>query len=654
MHQPGDLLGKYKLISLLGQGGMGAVFVAENTVIGKQVALKVLKSEFSEHESTLQRFLQEARTAASIDHPGIVEIFDFGWSEKREPYIVMELLKGRSLDSIIEQNPAGAPIDFTVDLFRQMLSVLVAVHEKGIIHRDLKPENIFLSKRGNGNEQVRILDFGISKMKSDETTVRLTQTGAVLGTPYYMSPEQANGLKDIDHRADIWAVGAIFFEVLTGQVCFPGDSYNAVLVKIFSRQMVRPRMLRPEIPEALEAVIFRAMTWERDQRYSSMNEFLADLERAKTAAPGAQQPTITQQNQAPATLVVPGQGAAEASITMQSSQDVQTSDRGGEGGAMVKTMAANVRPSDAGLFEAPGQDQTAAGYSEVAGSAGAFGMPPQPLVTQPGEIEAGFPQRGAGAIHRTAPMPILSSPGQSQPGMVPSGNLPETFSPAITESGQRRGSTGFFKIALVVGLFTVVVAGVATAMIFKILKDDDQEQMPRETVATAAPSTPGLGASGSGNQGGIAAAVNNDTLPTQGKSPTATSGQNPEPLKTAPPPIRDELTGDEIESTLLPITKKVGTCLRLAPTPPPLAQVKMQVLGDGTTTFQEVNPSQPDRVTTCLEETLSQVRFPETGRDPITVTRAFDVPTITAKSRRRPKRPRPAKKSGRFKSNPFD
>ena len=277
----GDIVdGKYELTNLIGKGGMGAVYAATNKLIGKRVAVKVLHSSFAEDEEVLQRFLQEARAAATLENAGCVEIFDFGWAQHAGegfPYIVMELMRGKSLSQAMEDDGGALEIEFAVSLTLDVLSVLVSVHGKKIIHRDLKPENIFLAIELDGTKRTKILDFGISKVRTDQDG-GLTQTGMLLGTPYYMSPEQACGHKNIDHRIDIWAMGAILYQMLTDRVPFPGSSYNEILSKIVKEDLELPRSFRPGLPEWLEAVVLRAMAWNRDDRYRSAEDFRKDLQ----------------------------------------------------------------------------------------------------------------------------------------------------------------------------------------------------------------------------------------------------------------------------------------------------------------------------------------------------------------------------------------
>jgi eukaryotic-like serine/threonine-protein kinase len=222
--------GKYRLVRKLGEGGMGAVYAGEHTRITRTVAVKMLTSKMSGNEVVAQRFIQEAQAASSIGHPNIIEIFDFGEEPDGTHYMVMELLEGESLADRIRRRgrlPPGQAVAFAI----QLLEGLQAAHEKGIVHRDLKPDNLFLVPTESGGERLKILDFGISKVTA-EIDGNLTRTGAVMGTPFYMSPEQARGAKEIDHRTDIWAAGVILYQMLSGTQPYHGQSYNEIISKI--------------------------------------------------------------------------------------------------------------------------------------------------------------------------------------------------------------------------------------------------------------------------------------------------------------------------------------------------------------------------------------------------------------------------------------
>ncbi len=283
-----DSLGdRYEIQRKLGEGGMGAVYEARHAKIGKRVAIKVLLEKYLEKPDVVARLLQEARMASSIGHENIVDITDFGETGDGRTYFVMEYLEGESLAALIEREGA-LPAPRAIRIIRQVASALAAAHDKGILHRDVKPENVFVIRRAE-KDFVKVLDFGISKMTKPEedggpdVSPRLTQTGVVLGTPLYMSPEQASGEEALDHRIDIYALGTMLYETLTGEVPFSGPNYLSIISQILSKEPRPPSEVRPElgIPPDLEAVVLKAMAKDRDARYQTMNELDADLERVE-------------------------------------------------------------------------------------------------------------------------------------------------------------------------------------------------------------------------------------------------------------------------------------------------------------------------------------------------------------------------------------
>jgi serine/threonine protein kinase len=250
--QVGDLLaGKYRVEALLGRGGMGAVYLAENTDIGRKVAIKVLNPELARDPDTLARFKQEARAAAAIGHPGIVDVLDLGTAPDGSPFLVMERLEGETLRQRLSRERTMAP-QAAAEIVAAALDALASAHEKGVIHRDLKPDNLFLVARPV--PAVKVLDFGISKFRGGKD-VHLTRTGAVMGTPLYMSPEQARGAKDITPATDIYSAGAILYEALAGQPPYPGESYNEVIAKVLTEPLRPLAALRPDAPPALVATL---------------------------------------------------------------------------------------------------------------------------------------------------------------------------------------------------------------------------------------------------------------------------------------------------------------------------------------------------------------------------------------------------------------
>ena len=269
---------KYEIIRLVGQGGMGSVYEAVNTAIGKRVAMKFVDAALAQNKDAIDRFHREAQAASSVESAHIVEIFDSGFTEDETPYIVMELLRGEDLGHQLKRC-GRLPLDEALHVVAQILRGLHRAHEAGIVHRDLKPDNVFLVDRDDDPSFVKILDFGISKVqRSGEVPVRtLTRQGTVLGTPFYMSPEQAQALPDIDGRADLWSVGAILYECLTGHPPHSGGSYEQVIVNICMNDAADVRDECPAVPEAVARVITKALTRDRAERFGSAREMLDAL-----------------------------------------------------------------------------------------------------------------------------------------------------------------------------------------------------------------------------------------------------------------------------------------------------------------------------------------------------------------------------------------
>ncbi len=283
---------RYEVTAKLGQGGMGAVYEAKHTVIGKRVALKVLLDKHAEKDQSVARLKQEARLASSIGHENIIDITDFGTTITGRTFVVMEYLEGESLGSLIAKQ-GRLDSQRAIHIARQIASALAAAHNKGIVHRDIKPENIFVVTR-DGEDFVKVLDFGISKsLEPDDEDVRLTQTGMVLGTPLYMSPEQAQGDDDLDHRIDIYALGVILYETITGEVPFRGKNYLNILTQVISDEPKPASEYVSDLDHNLESVICKAMAKSRDERYQSMEEFASDLAQLDLIDPKSTSSRIT-------------------------------------------------------------------------------------------------------------------------------------------------------------------------------------------------------------------------------------------------------------------------------------------------------------------------------------------------------------------------
>lgn len=266
--------GIYAIVRIIGEGGMGRVYEARHTRIRtKRFAIKVLHPEYARQPDVITRFSREAEAAAAIQSPFVVDVYDVDRAKDGRPYIACEYLDGTEL-AVHLQQVGKIPVAEAVRLARQLCKALFAAHEQGVIHRDMKPENVFLTG-DRARPIAKIIDFGISKFKDEEKS-SLTKTGMIMGTPSYMAPEQARGER-VDHRADIYAVGAILYAMLTGKRPFDRGDPTATLTAVLTEDPERPRSLEPSIPEALELVIQRAMAKSPDDRYASMAELDADL-----------------------------------------------------------------------------------------------------------------------------------------------------------------------------------------------------------------------------------------------------------------------------------------------------------------------------------------------------------------------------------------
>jgi serine/threonine protein kinase len=278
------LLGKYKVERLLGQGGMGSVWLGRHVITGRQVAIKVLDRRFLGTPAVVERFGREARSASAVQHEGIVEVLDLDTTEEGVPFLVMEFLEGESLSGRIERKGKLDEAEL-VDLGAQLCDALHAAHEAGVIHRDLKPDNIFVVPRGRRGDRVKILDFGISSKVNE--TAKLTVTGSVLGTPHYMSPEQAAGDGTIDRRADLYALGVVLYECAVGEVPFDAPNYNRLLRVVLEGKPVRPAERGARISPAVEEVILRAMALSPERRPASAIALKDELLRAQGAGASA-------------------------------------------------------------------------------------------------------------------------------------------------------------------------------------------------------------------------------------------------------------------------------------------------------------------------------------------------------------------------------
>jgi len=305
--------GKYELVRKINSGGMGDIYEAKHKILSKKVAIKFLKPELLDKKEIIERFYNEAKIAASLSTYNVVDVLDIGF-HKEIPYIIMEFLEGITLEEYLKQ---CIPFDLksAVKFISPVCKTIDKIHAKGIIHRDLKPSNLMIVKKED-REIVKILDFGISLFKTGSAYKRLTMTGAVLGTPSYMSPEQAMGKKEIDYRTDIYSLGAILYEMFTLRPPFEGDNYNQIITTIITQDITNPKNLNPSLDDSVCAVLLKAMAKDPEQRYRTSTEISEELNAILQKMPSEKGKSI----QTPVSSII----LPEAKVSAKTNEGVKT------------------------------------------------------------------------------------------------------------------------------------------------------------------------------------------------------------------------------------------------------------------------------------------------------------------------------------------
>jgi serine/threonine protein kinase len=352
----GTTIGTYRVVKKLGEGGMGTVYLGEHTLLGRPAAIKVLLPSLSTNDEIVARFFNEARAVTRIADPGIIQVFDFGHQPEVGAFIVMELLEGESMDGRLKRVGRVGVLE-TVRFMRLICGSIGAAHAKGIVHRDLKPENLFIVKDPGvpGGERPKILDFGIAKLAGDEPGVIKTRTGALMGTPMFMSPEQCSGSGVVDHRSDIYSLGCVMFAMLTGRPPFHGPGAGDLIAAHLREPPPFAASRVPGLPGAIEGILQRCLTKSPDGRFQSMAELgheIAAVEHALLASdaviPAARPPDPTGWPAAPVVGALnampgPGMSATPASVWagVNLSNPTTLRDGSGEASGRMRTFTAS-------------------------------------------------------------------------------------------------------------------------------------------------------------------------------------------------------------------------------------------------------------------------------------------------------------------------
>ncbi|TMQ12872.1 MAG: hypothetical protein E6J91_20160 [Deltaproteobacteria bacterium] len=426
----GRSLGNYGVVSKIGEGGMGIVYLARHATLGRKAAIKVLRPDLSSNRDVISRFFNEARAATAVRHSGIVEVYDFGFLEDRTAYIVMEYLEGESLAARLRR---GRPtIAVTLTIVRAVSRALQAAHDQGIVHRDLKPDNVFLVPEPElpSGERVKILDFGIAKLAHSVGEANHTQTGTVMGTPTYMSPEQCRGAGPVDHRADLYSLGCVVYEMLCGQPPFVADGPGVVIGRHLHIEPQPPRSHRSDIPAEVEEIVLTLLKKEPRDRYRNAADLVRAIDQLATVTPPAAAPGKPVPTELVATLPM-----VKEKTTLNGAASSRDVSKRKVARSSITLLAAAVTSVIAFLvvilFLARGGSDGEIGSSTTSASpavepsgSGSSVRPAPPPTTAP------TPPATAPTPPATAPMPPLVAPGSAEaPSIKPPSPVDDSQSP---------------------------------------------------------------------------------------------------------------------------------------------------------------------------------------------------------------------------------
>jgi tRNA A-37 threonylcarbamoyl transferase component Bud32 len=454
----GEVIGNYRILRKIGEGGMGTVYIAEHTLIGRKAAIKVLQREMSYRRELVTRFFNEAKAATAVKHPGIVELYDFGYASDGSAFIVMEYLEGESLTRRLARLGTLAETS-AVALCRQIAGGLGAAHAQGIVHRDLKPDNIFIVRDPDiaGGERTKILDFGIAKLPRDAAGDQsVTLDGQIVGTPAYMSPEQCKGARGVDQRADLYALGCILFEMVCGRGPFVGEGAGEVMAQHIYVAVPVPSSIKPVTPQ-LEQVILRALAKDPAHRFQFAEEMSEALQAAVLSAPvgGIGQPGVGQAPVAvtpvwtappPVALPQPTTLSQASGVTVQVGPARRRPWRAIAIAAVVvgggAVTAGALRAREPGASAVALESSATPAHVSASQATGSQPTTPPPAAAQPTAAQATASQPAGSqpttpppaAAQPTAAQATASQPAGAQPTTQPTATQPKTPQPAAAQA----------------------------------------------------------------------------------------------------------------------------------------------------------------------------------------------------------------------------
>ena len=402
----GRTIGNYVVTQKIGEGGMGVVYLAHHVRLSRRAAIKVLLPELNANAQAVARFFNEAEAANKIGNEHIVDIIDFGNLEDGTSYITMEYLDGKPLSTVLEEQPR-LPLARALHITRGIGRALAAAHTARIIHRDLKPNNVFLVTVDDDPDFVKVLDFGIAKLTGQTSMMDVkTQTGALIGTPLYMSPEQCRGVP-IGTRSDIYSLAVITFQMLTGRLPFEVEGLGELLLAHMTQPPPRPRDLEPSIPASVEAAILHALEKSPEQRFTSIEAYLRALESESTGPYVAEgQPTQAMRSASPAETLVPATPSASGVVPKDASANDAASPRGRRPGLLV-ALGLGAPAAALGIYFAATASPPPVDTASAQGSS--------PVAAAPGSSGGGTTAPAAGSL---VPAPVAATPPAPQTATI--------------------------------------------------------------------------------------------------------------------------------------------------------------------------------------------------------------------------------------------